>query len=211
MRVVKGAVQALKESGVKDIIVAEGSGIGDTLDNFKKLGYSGLGVRLVDLDKERTIALPVKNHRVWEEIYVPEIIMNKFIISVPVLKEHSMCGATISLKNMVGMLSEKHYSGYWTYKKSQIHKYNTNGCIVDIISIIRPDWAIVDATVGMKGSHLSGTPITPPLNLVYSSDDPLEADKFGCELLCIDWQDIKYLRIINSDISNNGSTHKELQ
>jgi uncharacterized protein (DUF362 family) len=114
-----------------------------------------------------------------------------------------MCGATISLKNMVGILPEKHYSGYWTYKKSQIHKYNADGCIADIISVIRPDWAIVDATIGMKGSHLSGTPIKPPLNLVYSSDDPLEADRFGCELLCINWQDIKYLRIINSDIINN--------
>ena len=63
----------------------------------------------------------------------------------------------------------------------------------------------------MTGSHLSGTPIEPPINIVYASDNPLEADVYGCELLGRNWQDIKYLRIINSDISNDGSTPKELQ
>ncbi len=202
-RVVEGIIKALKKSGIQDIVIAEGSGYGNTEENLFKLGYSKLGAELIDLDKEKTVTVPVNNCRVWNEIIIPEILLNKFIISVPVLKEHSMCDITISLKNMVGILPERYYSGYWTYKKSIIHRHNTHGCIADIISVIKPDWAIVDATVGMRGSHLAGTPVRPPLNLVYGSTDPLEADKFGCGLLNKIWRDITYLQMIADDIKSS--------
>ncbi len=198
-RVVEGIVKALRQRNIEDIIVAEGSGTGNTIDNFNQLGYERLGVRLMDLDKEITVTMPVINHRVWSEITIPEIVLDKFIISAPVLKEHSMCGVTISLKNMVGILSAKKYAGYWTYKKSEIHRRNTDGCIADIIHVIKPDWAVVDAAIGMKGSHLSGTPCDPPINLVYGASDPLEADRFGCELLGRNWKDMRYLKFIDAD------------
>jgi uncharacterized protein (DUF362 family) len=204
VRVVQGIIKALRASGVKDIVVAEGSGTGNTIENFDLLGYSDLGVRLLDLDQEDTVKLPVAHHHVWDEIIIPEVLLDKFIISVPVLKEHSLCGVTISLKNMIGILPAQYYSGYWTYKKSQVHKYDTNGCIADIIQIVKPDWAIVDATLGMKGHHLSGNPIEPPLNLVYGSVDPLEADRFGCELLGRKHTDIRYLKMIGEDISEGS-------
>jgi uncharacterized protein (DUF362 family) len=196
VRVVRGIVTALRGAGIRDIIIAEGSGTGDTLDNFQKLGYGDLDAGLVDLDAADTAELRVENHRVWQRITVPGILIDTFIISAPVLKEHSMCGVTISLKNMIGILPARHYSGYWTYKKSQVHRYDTHGCIADILSVIRPSWAVVDASIGMRGSHLSGSPLHPPLNLVYGSDDPLEADKFGCGLLGKNWRDIRYLGMI---------------
>ena len=200
VKIVQGIIKALKESGINGITIAEGSASGDTLENLSGLGYLKLGVRLIDFNKEKTIALPVHNHTVWKEIIIPQALLNKFIISVPVLKEHSMCGVSISLKNMVGILPERHYSGYWSYKKSRIHEKDPDGCIADIISIIKPDWAIVDATIGMRGSHLCGTPIEPPLNIVYGSGDPLEADMFGCGLLNKDWRDIPYLQIITDNL-----------
>lgn len=198
-RVVEGVVAALMEAGVKDIVIAEGSGTGDTMDNFHRLGYQSLGVQLIDLDQENAIRISTGRFRVWQEIIVPEVLLHSFIISVPVLKEHSMCGVTVSLKNMVGILPAQHYSGYWAYKKSQIHRENPHGCIADICRAVRPDWAVVDASIGMRGSHISGTPIEPRINLVYGSTDPLEADIYGCTLLDIAWEDVEYLRIIAED------------
>ncbi len=199
VRIVEGVVKAFRDSGVQQIVVAEGSGMGDTEENMRQLGYAKLGIDLVDLDKEKTVTLRVDQYRVWEEITVPARLLDAFIVSVPVLKEHSLCGVTISIKNMVGVLPAHRYSGYWTFKKSMVHKYNTDDCIADIIRVIRPDWALVDATTGMRGSHLGGTPIWPPLNLVFGSTDPLEADRFGCALLGRRWQDIAYLRMIAED------------
>ncbi|KPJ98592.1 MAG: hypothetical protein AMK71_11140, partial [Nitrospira bacterium SG8_35_4] len=102
VRVVEGILSALREAGIQEIAVAEGSGTGDTMDNFQKLGYAELDTVLLDLDREETVELQVDNHRVWQRITVPQILIDTFIISVPVLKEHSMCGVTISLKNMIG-------------------------------------------------------------------------------------------------------------
>jgi uncharacterized protein (DUF362 family) len=199
VRVVEGVVAALRGSGVKDMVIAEGSGTGDTIKNFQSLGYGSLGVRLIDLDRESTVTLSAGRYRTWREVVVPEILVDAFIISVPVLKKHSMCGVTISLKNMVGILPARHYSGYWSYKKSEIHRVNPHGCIADICRVMSPDWAVVDASVGMKGSHISGTPMDPPVNLVYGSKDPLEADIYGCKLLDADWEDIEYLKMIAED------------
>jgi uncharacterized protein (DUF362 family) len=199
VRVVEGVVAALMESGVKEMVIAEGSGTGDTIKNFHSLGYGSLGVQLIDLDSENTVTLSAGRYRVWREVIVPEILVDAFIISVPVLKEHSMCGVTISLKNMVGILPARHYSGYWSYKKSEIHRENPHGCIADICRVMRPDWAVVDASIGMKGSHISGTPMDPPVNLVYGSKDPLEADIYGCKLLDIEWECIEYLKMIAED------------
>jgi uncharacterized protein (DUF362 family) len=197
VRVVEGIIMALLEAGIKNFSIAEGSGTGNTIENFERNGYSRLNADLIDLDSGKTVTVPVSGHNEWNEIIVPEVLFGKFIISVPVLKEHSLCGVTVSLKNMVGILPAKHYSGYWTYKKSRIHEKNTDGCIADIISVIRPHIAIVDATIGMMGHHLSGIPARPPINLVYGSSDPLEADRFGCELLGRDWKEIRYLQMIS--------------
>ncbi|UCD35266.1 MAG: DUF362 domain-containing protein [Nitrospiraceae bacterium] len=199
VRVVAGIVSALKDRGISDIIIAEGSGTGDTMDNFRSLGYASLGVKLVDLDREETVTLPVKHFRVWQEITVPAILLSRFIISVPALKEHSLCGVTVSLKNMVGVLPARLYSGYWSYKKSQIHKYDTHGCIADLVSIVPPAMSIVDASVGLKEHHLSGSPADPALNMIYGSPDALEADIFGCGLIGRKWKDITYLRMVAED------------
>lgn len=197
VRVIEGIVRALVEAGKRDIVVAEGSGEGDSLVNLNELGYSRLGVRILDFDREKTVSVPVANHRVWERIHVPAVLLGAFIISVPVLKEHTMCRVSLSLKNMVGVLPERFYSGYWSYKKSMIHREHTDGCIADIVSIMRPAWAVVDGTIGMRGSHLCGCPIKPPVNRVFGSSDPFEADCHGCGLLGIDWREVAHLRSIS--------------
>jgi len=196
-RVVAGIVMALENAGFYEIAVAEGSGTGNTLENLEQLGYNSLGVKLIDLDSLPSSPVRVPNAEVWDSIYLPDILASVFIISIPVLKDHSMLKVTLGLKNMVGVLPSAHYSGYWTYKKSQIHKKNPDGCLSDLIRIVRPHWTIVDGTVGMKGSHISGDPLCPPANIIFGSSNSLEADKYGAKILGHDWKDIQYLKKIS--------------
>lgn len=197
VRVVAGVADALCDAGFSNIIVAEGSGTGDTVQNLTDLGYGALGLPLVDLDSLPNSPVTVPNAEVWPVIHLPDIIRDAFIISVPVLKDHSMLGVTIGLKNMVGVLPAGHYSGYWAFRKSMIHKENPHGCVSDLIRAARPDWTIVDATIGLRESHVYGVPMNPPANLVFGSADSLEADKFGTELLGHNWLEIDYLRKIS--------------
>ncbi len=194
VRVVAGLIRALRELGITEMVVAEGSGTGDTCDNFRRLGYGDLGVPLVDLDGDESAEISVAAPRVWPTIRVSERLLDDvFIISVPVLKDHSMLGVTISLKNMVGCLSASHYAGYWTYKKSEIHRDRPHDCVVDVATTLLPHWAVVDALVGLRGSHIRGTPFDPPIGRVFASADPFLADVYGTGLLGHDWREIEYL------------------
>ena len=197
-RVVQGVVTALWEQGYTRVVLAEGSGTGNTLENFNALGYGSIDVAKVDLDATPYRVWPVPSGSIWSEIYLPELLEGGFIISIPVLKDHSMLGVTLSLKNMVGILPAQRYSGYWTYKKSQIHRHSPHVCVADLIRVVRPAWAVVDGTIGMQGSHIHGTPSVPPQNLVFGSSDALEADRYGCTLLGHDWREIPYLKMISS-------------
>lgn len=197
-RIVQGVVIALQEAGYTGIILVEGSGTGNTLENFKALGYDAIDVPKIDLDATPYRVCPVPSGAVWKEIYVPEILEEGFIISIPALKDHSMLGVTLSLKNLVGILPAERYSGYWTYKKSQIHRHSAHGCVADLIRVVRPAWAVVDGTIGMRESHIHGNPCVPPKKVVYGSCDSLEADRYGCTLLGHDWTDIPYLTRISS-------------
>ena len=98
------------------VIILEGSGGCETSKAFKTLGYKELAenynVTLMDVDHSPLVKLENKNARVYKEIYLPEIIFDSYLISVPVLKDHLMTTVTLGLKNMIGLLHKKHYGNY---------------------------------------------------------------------------------------------------
>ena len=197
VRCVMAIVHYLRERIDTEIVVAEGSGEGSTLDNLKLNGYEQItkkfGVELVDLD-----ALPVKKYSSpkageYKEIYLPEYLEGAALVSVPPAKDHTITRVTLGLKNMVGCLSAKHYSGYWSYKKSQIHAVNTDQAIADLMLYVRPHLTIIDGIEGLAGGHLSGRPPHPPIGKVIASTDVLAADREAARLLGHDPDNIGHL------------------
>ena len=180
------------------ITVAEGSGGCDTGDAFRILGYEEMaqkkGVGLVDLDKEENEPYTADNALEWDKIYLPKILMNVFLISVPVLKHHTITQVTLSLKNLIGILPAEHYSGYWSYRKSMVHKYDVEKIIHDIHCVRKADFAVIDAAIGQAGSHLrGGKPFDPPVRKIIASQDPVKADEEGCRLLKIHPEDVEHI------------------
>lgn len=187
VRCVMAVVQYLKEHLDAEIVVAEGSGEGNTLDNLRTNGYEQItkrfGVELVDLD-----ALPVKKYEnpnagEYKEVYFPEYLEGAGLVSVPPAKDHTITGVTLGLKNMVGCLHAKHYSGYWSYKKSQIHAVATNQAVADLMLYVKPHLTVIDALQGLEGGHLSGRVPNPPLERIIVSTDVLAADREAARLL----------------------------
>ena len=190
-------VEYLKDRLEAEIIVAEGSGEGSTLDNFRANGYEQVtekyGVELVDLD-----ALPVKRYEnpaagEYKGIYLPEYLEGAALVSVPPAKDHTITRVTLGLKNMVGCLPASHYSGYWSYHKSQIHAVNTNQAIADLMLYVKPHLTVIDAIVGQAGGHLSGRAPDPPINRIIASTDVLKADREAARLLGHDPDSIGHL------------------
>ncbi len=198
-RCVMAVVQYLKERTEAEVVVAEGSGEGSTLGNMKANGYGEVarrfGVELVDLDAlpARRYANPVAGE--YREIHLPEFLDGAALISVPPAKDHSITRVTLGLKNMIGCLPARHYGGYWSYKKSQVHAVNTDQAIADLMLYIRPHLTVIDARQGLKGGHLSGRVPDPPLGRIIAGTDVLAADREAARLLGHDPDSIGHLRL----------------
>jgi uncharacterized protein (DUF362 family) len=182
-----------------EVIVGEGTGSldYDTGYCYESLGYLPLGarlrVKLIDLNSEPACLLPNPACTRWPEIYLPKILFESFLISVPVLKAHSMSGVTLTMKNMMGCAPPAHYqAGGWG--KSAFHR-QLDQAIFDLNRYRTPDFTILDASVGMARAHLWGPTCSPPVNRVAAAYDPVAIDAYGTTLLQRSWRDIGHIRM----------------
>lgn len=181
-----------------EIVIAEGCGAAnyDTEKAFDELGYSKLaeksGVKLFNLNTCKLKKLSNPSCKVFPEFYIPEIAFDYFIISIPVLKAHSLAEITGTLKNMMGFAPPSHYQqgGHW--KKSAFHS-DMQQSIIDLNQYRTPDLTIMDATVGLAEFHLGGAECKPHVNKILASFDAKKVDRRAAGILGFDWGKIEHL------------------
>jgi len=180
-----------------EIVIGEGCGYGTTQQTFEANGYIKLakkyGIPLIDFNQEK--AALVRNDKALQlkQFHIPEIVRQAFIISLPVLKDHSFTKTTVAMKNMFGIAPEPFYGGSWN--KSKLHSPSTHKSVVDVCLYKKPDLCVVDAVVALKGMHLSGRRKT--IGLILAGFDPVAVDAVGSELLGHNPKNIEYLRLAN--------------
>ena len=185
------------------MVVAEGCGdaVRETPEVFEALGYVGLAARLdaalgdvalLDLNHAPLRRVTRDDCTVFPEMFLPEAALDAFLVSVPVLKRHSLAGMTGSLKNMMGLAPPGHYcSGGW--KKSAFH-VRMQASVADLTRHRAPDFTLMDASVGMSEYHLGGPTCDPPLATLLAGFDAWEVDRAGAGLLGMDWKSVGHLR-----------------
>ena len=180
------------------IAIGEGCGSGTTPDVYRKLGYTDFakkhGLELIDFNDAETVTLENKNAFQVKRFHMPKIVQDAYIISLPVLKDHSFTETTIAMKNMFGIAPGKFYSGGWN--KSKLHSPSTDKSVVDVCLYKKPDLSIVDASVALTGMHLSGR--HKNIGLILASFDPVAIDTIGSALLGHDPQTLPYLTLANN-------------
>lgn len=185
-----------------EIAIGEGCGSGATADVFQATGYADLageqGVRLIDFNTAPDVTLSDDRALQLKEFHLPAVVRDAFIISLPVLKDHSFTVTTIAMKNMFGLATSKYYKGAWN--KSKLHSPSTHESVFDVCLYRSPDLSVVDATVALTGMHLAGTP--RQLNLILASFDPVAVDAVGSELLGHDPSRIEYLQLANGTLGS---------
>ncbi|MEM7826779.1 MAG: DUF362 domain-containing protein [Candidatus Aenigmatarchaeota archaeon] len=206
-----------------EIIIAEGSGGCDTLKAFNALGYEELceefGIRLIDLNREERVE--IENHsalRLKSMLY-PKILLDSYLISVPVPKEHSSAIITNSLKNMFGVYLSKKYLAKYSglrkigvivarsifargWSKADLHVFGVHESIYDLNLYKKPDLTICDARIGQKGNEIDGVACKPPLNRIIGAFDPVACDSYVSKIFGYDWKEIKYLRYCHEKIGD---------
>jgi uncharacterized protein (DUF362 family) len=176
-----------------EIVIAEGCGLPnrETTEIFEILGYIDLaekyGIQLLDLNYAPVKLLKNPSCPVFPEMHLPEIAFSHYIISVPVLKVHSLAGMTGTLKNMMGFAPPAYYSGgAGSWKKSVFHK-RVQQSITDLNKYLIPDLSVMDCAVGMAEFHLGGAHCDPPVNKIIAGYNPWQVDRRAAELLGLDW------------------------
>ena len=217
-----GILEFLKSiNKIKNIIIAESSASGSTLEGFSNYGYNQLllkyPVKLVDLDSEPFETMYVINERDFRPyaIKVSKIILDNdsYVVSVARMKTHNTVGATLSLKNIVfgspikdhgftlysedkrfSQLARESKPGAVSYKRL-LHGggfHAVNYNLAMLAQRLYPDLAVIDGFEGMEGNGPTlGSPVDHRICVV--SQDWLAADRVGIELMGIDFSKIGYL------------------
>jgi uncharacterized protein (DUF362 family) len=218
----EGVLEFLKSiNKINNVIIAESSASGSTLEGFENYGYyrllSKYPVKLVDLDMEPFDIMYVTDEKDFRPhpVRVSSVILNpdSYVVSVARIKTHSVVGASLSLKNIVFGAPIKD-PGFTLYSEdirfSSLVKESKPGTKSDkrpihgsgfhavnfnmalLAQRLHPDLAIIDGYEGMEGNGPTlGTAIDH--RICVASQDWLAADRVGIELMGIDFSKIGYL------------------
>ncbi|TFG15621.1 MAG: DUF362 domain-containing protein [Promethearchaeota archaeon] len=177
----------------------------DTRKAFEQSGYKTLlkqeNLFFIDLDDKPPTVLKIPNGRIIKEIKVSGYF-NKidYIISIPVLKMHMHTGASLSFKNMKGMIYKREKITLHHLQAPEIIKLYKNPkkevkeldfAIADLAHVIKPDLAIIDASYVLEGmGPSSGNPVK--LDTIIASDNFLAADIIALAITQPKW-DLNYV------------------
>ncbi len=195
----RAVIEYVRSVSAAEIIVAEGTGDAGltTGEVYARLGYDELArecqLELIDLNQAPLRRLENKSCRFFPEIYLPEIIFSHFIISLPVLKVHSLSGITGTMKNMIGVVPPDHYggrSGLW--KKARLHE-KIHEAVLELNRYRCSDLTVLDARIGLADYHLGGRRCHPPVGKILAGFDPVLLDRAAAKLLGLDWRTIAHL------------------
>lgn len=203
------------------ILIAEGSGGCDTKEAFEKLGYKKISkkykVKLIDLNRAERIKFENERALKLKKVWLPRIIFDSFLISLPVPKDHSCAVFTCSLKNMFGIFLSKDFvkeydreklekmgvfvaKEIWEkgWSKGELHEIGVHQSIFDLNLYKKPDLTICDARFGIKGGELGGKKIK--ILKVFASFDPVALDSHLAKIFGHDWRKIDYLVFSNKKL-----------
>jgi uncharacterized protein (DUF362 family) len=182
------------------IFIAEGADGADTMELFNEFGYNKLAeaysVGLVDLNDSAVQEIQDGEFLKFQRIMYPEILLDSFIISLPMLGEDAETGITGSLSAMLGAFPSNYYKGMFSAKKTKIRKEPIRYAIHDILKCKMPALAVIDAS--NKGMILAG--------------QPLEMDKQAAKLLGKEiLRDVPYLRLIEDSFKPKDDKGKSIE
>jgi uncharacterized protein (DUF362 family) len=194
---VHAAYEAFRAQGAASVRIAEGPGHRrNTLDLADAAGYfqiiPGFEDRFVDLNLDDvTHVKPAHQFSRIKKLYLPNTALGAdLLVSMAKLKTHHWVGATLSMKNLFGVVP----GGIYGWPKNVLHWAGINESIADLHFAFPRQMAIVDGIVGMEGNGpIQGVP--KPAGVLVAGGDPRAVDATCCRIMKIDPLRVEYLRL----------------
>jgi uncharacterized protein (DUF362 family) len=195
---VAAAVEAFRSLGAREVRVAEGPGHRrPTLDMAEDAGFFAAIPRFdqnftdLNLDEVTRVAIahPFSS---LSHLYLPNTTLRcDLLVSLPKMKTHHWTGATLSMKNLFGLVPGAVYG----WPKNILHWAGIHECIADLHALFPRQFCLVDGIEGMEGNGpILGRRNTP--GVIVAGSHPPSVDATCCRIMQIDPAQIGYLRLI---------------
>lgn len=174
------AVIEVLKPHVAEIVVIEAGQV--TVDADTALRRCGLdrilakhGVPFVNMSHGSFTGVQVPGATVLHHVEVPGVLEGRILVTLPVLKTHSATTITGALKNQWGCLRELRHN----------HHLVVDQAIADVNALLRPDFCVMDGTVGLEGN---GPKIGRPrvCDLVLASANAVALDATAARIMGFD-------------------------
>src|SRR5580658_3188065 len=192
--VIAAAVEVFHQLGAAEVKIGEGPGHRrDTLDMADDARYRATIPKFESIftDLNRDDVSPVKGFADEPEFYFPNTVLGAdLIVSLAKMKTHHWAGATLSMKNLFGLVPGAVYG----WPKNVLHWSGLSETIVDLHHMFPKQFAIVDGILGMEGNGpIQGTP--KHVGVLVAGRDPAAVDATCCRVMGIDPKAIQYLHM----------------
>lgn len=201
-RVIEDVVVLLKERGIEDITIGEGTVTRTPKDletpahAFETLGYNVLkaryGVKLLNVFERPFVKVDLGAGVVLK--FNKDILDSDFVVNVPVLKTHAQAVVSLGIKNLKGMIdieSRKRCHGPDPVK-------DLHYMIARLANKIPPSLTILDGIyTNERGPSFDGR--IRRSNILVASPDVLAADKVGAKILGYEPSEVPHLVHAASD------------
>jgi len=196
--VIEPLVEMSIEKGAKRVTIADGAayptGSYHTFSAFETMGVTKLAKKwdldLVDLNSYDSVDLDVPEGLVLDNVRVGRAVTEvDFLINVPVLKTHRGTLLSNCIKNIgVGVACRE--------EKKRLHRLGIDEGLLDVFSVVKPHFNVVDALVCIEGDGPNFPPGKPrPLGLVLAGEDGVAVDAVCARLIGLDPLEVKHLRL----------------
>lgn len=195
--VMAAAVEVFERLGASDVLIGEGPGHRrDTSALTEQAGYrSGIPQfeqRFTDLNRDDVSFL--SGFADLPKIFLPNTALRAdLIVSVAKMKTHHWAGATLSMKNLFGLVPGAVYG----WPKNKLHFIGIDRSVAELHRTFPRTFGIVDGITGMDGNGpIQGNPRQS--NVLVMGRDLVAVDATCCRIMGIDPERIEYLRLASA-------------
>jgi len=193
--VLAAAVELFERLGAAEVRIGEGPGHRrDALFLAEEAGYRteirGFEARFTDLNRDDVAR--VAPFAGTDGIFLSRTALAAdLVVSVARMKTHHWAGATLSMKNLFGVVPGALYG----WPKNHLHQVGIGRAVAELYRIFPRAFAIVDGIVGMEGNGpIQGRP--RPAGVLVMGHDLAATDATACRVMGIDPDKIEYLRLV---------------
>jgi len=186
--VVEGVIQVLRGYVSKIYLVESDQVVVDVEKAVRITGLDKLcakyGVEWVNMSRGHFVRVQDDRRLILKDVYIPEILTQTELITLPLMKTHNKSVITGAIKNQWGCLQTLRHQFHLVLSQA----------LVDVNTIVQPRFAVMDATVGLEGDGPKAG-IPKEMGLVLAGGDVVALDAVAARIMGFDPARIEHLRL----------------